>query len=523
MTKRKIKAAAATGSASSALKPPKSSAMFIVRHERTIVFVLCILAVCRVFFFIAAFPFFNNVDETKHFDLVWKYSRGQLPLDELEYNSPEAAEFIALYATPEYLMKPEQYVDSPMAAPLWKHPNPKETVQFKRSMDILLKKKNHEMGQFPIYYMAAGLWCSLGRFVGIEGGNLLYWIRFLNLPIFALLVWFSFVLARTFFPDTFLMRIGLPLITAFFPQDIFYSINSNTFSPLLFAITFFLLLRLYGENKSYIYHLMTGLAVAATMLTNAANLPVLVFTGAIITLKVKGLVMSRQLKASLFRLLTLIAAALLPLSAWLARNYFVFGDLSGARNKVEYLGWTMKPLIKMWDHPIFTPDGLFYFLSSLAKTFWRGELVWNLMPIASNGMDLFYWISTALFIIVSCIGLFLHWTTTDQRRRFVLIMSLLLLVISVLFLAVLSMLYDFGNCFYPSRELPFFVSGRLISGALLPFLLLYLDGLERIFSRFSNRMIPLVVVLLIAIIITYSEVSITSQVLSSPFNWFHMP
>jgi hypothetical protein len=85
------------------------------------------------------------------------------------------------------------------------------------------------------------------------------------------------------------------------------------------------------------------------------------------------------------------------------------------------------------------------------------------------------------------------------------------------------MLYDFGNCFYPSRELPFFVSGRLISGALLPFLLLYLDGLERIFSRFSNRMIPLVVVLLIAIIITYSEVSITPQVLSSQFNWFHMP
>ena len=493
-----------------------------VRREGVIIFALCILAVCRVFLFNAAFPFFNNVDETKHFDLVWKYSRGHLPRTELENNSREAAEFIALYATPEYLMKLEQYINSPISTPLWKHPNVTETVLFEKTMFLLLKKMNHETGQFPFYYMVAGLWCAVGRFLGMAGGNLLYWIRFLNVPIFALLVWFSYIVARTFFPDKSLMRIGLPLITAFFPQDMFYSINSNTFSPLLFAIAFFLLLQLYFEDKSYLYHLLTGLVVAATFLTNASNLPVLVFMGVIITLKLKALIIKGQFKIYLFRLVTLFTATLLPVSVWLARNYLVFDDLSGASRKVEYLGWTLKPLIKMWDHPILTLNGLFYFLTTLTKTFWRGEFVWHLEPIVSQGTDLLYVVSTAAFIITSCLGLFLRRAKIDQRQQCVLNMSLFLLVISVLFLAVLSMLYDFGTCRYPSQKLPYFVSGRLISGMLLPFLLLYLNGLGRICAKFRNPIIPIVVVSLIAISITYSELSITSKVFRSQFNWFHI-
>jgi len=42
-------------------------------HERSIVLALCVAAACRVFLFSAAFPYFNNVDEPAHFDLVMKY------------------------------------------------------------------------------------------------------------------------------------------------------------------------------------------------------------------------------------------------------------------------------------------------------------------------------------------------------------------------------------------------------------------------------------------------------------------
>ena len=38
-----------------------------------------LVAAVRVAIFTAAFPFFNSVDESVHFDLVCKYSHGELP------------------------------------------------------------------------------------------------------------------------------------------------------------------------------------------------------------------------------------------------------------------------------------------------------------------------------------------------------------------------------------------------------------------------------------------------------------
>src|SRR5438874_9504502 len=46
---------------------------------RWIVIGLCALAGIRVFIFAAAFPFFNNVDEQAHVDLVVKYAHAQWP------------------------------------------------------------------------------------------------------------------------------------------------------------------------------------------------------------------------------------------------------------------------------------------------------------------------------------------------------------------------------------------------------------------------------------------------------------
>ena len=39
----------------------------------------CLLAAVRVLLFCAAFPFFNNVDERRHFDLLIKYAEGHVP------------------------------------------------------------------------------------------------------------------------------------------------------------------------------------------------------------------------------------------------------------------------------------------------------------------------------------------------------------------------------------------------------------------------------------------------------------
>jgi len=59
-------------------------------HERSIVLALCVAAACRVFLFSAAFPYFNNVDEPAHFDLVMKYWHGEMPRRGVERFSREA-------------------------------------------------------------------------------------------------------------------------------------------------------------------------------------------------------------------------------------------------------------------------------------------------------------------------------------------------------------------------------------------------------------------------------------------------
>jgi hypothetical protein len=52
---------------------------FSEKHEKKVILILCVLAGLRVFVFAAAFPFFNNVDEQAHFDLIYKYAHGRIP------------------------------------------------------------------------------------------------------------------------------------------------------------------------------------------------------------------------------------------------------------------------------------------------------------------------------------------------------------------------------------------------------------------------------------------------------------
>jgi len=51
----------------------------VPRRDLWWVMIFCCFAAVRVLVFSAAFPFFNNVDERRHFDLVIKYAYGDVP------------------------------------------------------------------------------------------------------------------------------------------------------------------------------------------------------------------------------------------------------------------------------------------------------------------------------------------------------------------------------------------------------------------------------------------------------------
>src|SRR5437762_11809644 len=74
--------AAGASAARDAVMNSRESKICSNRSERIVILLFCFAAALRVFIFSAAFPFFSNVDESLHFDLIIQYSRGHLPRSE---------------------------------------------------------------------------------------------------------------------------------------------------------------------------------------------------------------------------------------------------------------------------------------------------------------------------------------------------------------------------------------------------------------------------------------------------------
>ena len=95
------------------------SKTFVAPNERVLILLLCVAAALRVFIFSAAFPFFSNIDEDLHFDLITQYSHGQIPRS-FEPLKEETLNWIVPYASPEFLSLPEQFPGGKFPTPLWK-------------------------------------------------------------------------------------------------------------------------------------------------------------------------------------------------------------------------------------------------------------------------------------------------------------------------------------------------------------------------------------------------------------------
>src|SRR5213075_790276 len=99
------------------------SKMFVAAKEPVLILLLCIAAALRVFIFSAAFPFFSNIDEDLHFDLITQYSDAQIPrsFDRLKQGT---LNWIVPYASPEFLFNPDQFPRAKFPPPLWKQSGP---------------------------------------------------------------------------------------------------------------------------------------------------------------------------------------------------------------------------------------------------------------------------------------------------------------------------------------------------------------------------------------------------------------
>lgn len=471
------------------------------------------LASIRVLIYSAAFPFFNNVDEQAHFDLVMKYGQGHIPrsLDEM---SPDAVAYIKRFSSPEYFGTPKDFPNGQVPPAPWTQSEPQTRIP------LTLWGLNHEASSPPLYYLIAGIWSDLGSFLGFKGLWFLYWIRFLNVLLAPILVWLAYLAASALFPENRFILLGVPLLAAFVPQDTFYSIESDVLSPICYGFAFYhLVLFFRAEMPDPRRAIFAGCALAATILVKSSNLPLLLVVLVTLALKIRRLSQAAKLAPAALAIVEFALCALVPVVIWFLWNLSNYGDLTATAAKIRALGWTAKPLTGWFSHPIFSPRGAWIFWSGLMASFWRGEFVWMLVRLAMPAADVFYWLSSLVFVAVAMITL--RKTSADFQRPglWLAFWSFLSLVI---FMALLSIGYDFGQCAYPSREHPYFISGRLVSAGLIPFLLLYVLGLERALFWIKNAWVQFSVLIAIVVFITISEILVNRPAFASSYNLFHL-
>ena len=453
-------------------------------YERRFILLLSVLAAVHVFIFSAAFPFFNNVDEPMHFDLVVKYSHGDVPR-KLEQISPESAAFLALFSSCAYLGTPDKFPGHRMPPPPWTEPQEIMRRDFTANSAAWQLQQNYEVSQAPLYYGLAGAWWRTEKLLGFKNGQLLYWLRFLNVAQIVLLVWLGWFAAGLVFPENIFVRIAVPAIVAFIPQTAFFSIDNDMVSSLCFAAAFVCLLKwLFPGKFSVWWAAAAGLAFAATYLAKTTNIPLLAAAVAFIGIKLYQDLRDGTLRKPLPHLAAFLCCAALPILAWMMWCKFNYGDCTGSRIKVEHLGWTVKAFGDWWHHPIFTPAGLWTYLSGQFGTFWQGEFWWYDKPMAFPFSNNIYCVLSLLLPAATLPVLVRASPVADSSQRFALLFSLACCIACLAFFALMSIVYDFHDCANPSRDHPYFQAGRMILGMLIPFLLCFAYGLDRMLNRF---------------------------------------
>jgi hypothetical protein len=492
-------------------------------RETLLVLALAALAALRVLAFSAAFPFFTNVDEHKHVDMVLKYARGYLPRPGGDAFEPDMGTLLGMYGSLEYLHDPGS--ERELLPPVWRGSASGMLDRVERNRKFLAQRANKEAHQPPLYYAVAAVWLRLGRLLGIRGGELLYWVRALNAVIASGALLASYALLRDAYASQALVRLGLPVLLAVFPQDALYYVTPDALSLLLGGLVFCLAARLARHpNSGLLAHVAAGLAAAAAVLTKYTNLALLapLAAGTVFALVTRP--GARSLRAEGGALLALWLLAAVPIAAWLVRNQLLFGDPTASALKVERLGWGWRAFHEYASHPLFTPSGAWTFLTDLLPTFWRGELAWHRATLASRGADLFYAGSSIPALLLAALGL--RGRSAAGGARLAEGLAFAAVLASAALLAGLSLMFAFTDATNPSAERPYFTQGRLIAGALVPFLLLYLRGIQVATSRLPGRWAAVAgwaCTAAVVAVVGASELHLTRDVFASPYNWFHLP
>jgi hypothetical protein len=498
---------------------PASSAR-APRQEFWIVIALCGIAAVRVFYGAATLPFFADTDENAHFDLVHKFARAHWPTASETLHDPEVVDVWIFDGSPEYLNRPGTLgVEGGYPPPVrdWMHTSATaQYIRMQRASPGRGRLPNHEAHEPPVYYALAAVWYEIGNAFGLSPAEGVYWVRFLNVPLYVTLVAMAYRFVRRYFDST--VALAVAALVAVFPNTVFFTISADVLSPLVTLAALFLSLCWFQSEQPRPWLAAgAGAVVAAAVLTKLTNVGV--FVAVCLLIAVRGW---RERRASqLVREAgPMLLAAVVPPLLWGLTNRVLLGEWTGTSAKIHAQTWTPKPLSQLLDHPLFTPSGLGAFLKTLCVSFFAGDNHWHAEPVHYVPSEVFFLTTAVIFPLAGLAALGMR-AGKEPLAGLVVGLAALVVVTYVAELSVLSLRWDFGINPFPSRAFPFFAFGRLADGALVPFLLLYVCGLEAILGR--RRVLLAAGVAATATMMVLMQWAFLAQARSSHFNWFHLP
>ena len=201
-----------------------------------------------------------------------------------------------------------------------------------------------------------------------------------------------------------------------------------------------------------------------------------------------------------------------------------YGDLTGSKLNPDYFGWTIKPFSEWWHHPIFTPAGVWTYLSGQLGTFWQGNfLVQQADVFAREPGPLHHpFTGFAYRSFAGVMATIFQMSRHSSARHFRLSMACFGSWPFWVFLSSCPSGMTFMTLTIHRAGVRIFAKGDCWLGALIPFLVLFVYGWDRVLRRLGN---PAKFAVLTSMILIMSAVEIVTDwpVFSNPYNWYHLP
>lgn len=476
---------------------------------RTLIGALALLAFVRIVFGALSFPFFGHMDEIAHVDLVYRWASGNPPTATDDTYVADTVEMFVFYSSNEYARDPDVSAAEPLPAQMDWPPGAREAHR-EQMLAAFEGKANHEALEAPPYYAAAGCLLAFGRWAGLSPLDQLFLIRIVGAFMVAGGVCFAFLFARRLVPDRPYLWIGIPTLVAVFPQDVFYFINNDVPSILVFPAALWLAVRMRDRVGSSFESITLGFLIGLMFIAKAPNMTLLFAALAIV---------ARPWRLSRERVMAAFGF-LLPVLPWHVYLYATSGHLTPSFHKCEVLGITPKESLLEWfDHPIYTYEGFSWFFGRLMDHFWRGEIEWHDAVMRNVVIDTVMAWAT---VILCCIALAATLRRrTDRLPDGAVLGSCISIAVGFAIMVAISVAFDFGPNMYPSREQPYLVTGRVHNGMIVLVGMLMLDGLERA-TRGIGPKAPWIALGLLAITLLAYETILMLPVAQSPHNFWHL-